>query len=102
VLRELRKRELPLVICTIYEGSFPDPRMQRLAATALTVFNDVILRGAIRAGLPVIDLRLVCGEPADFANPIEPSARGGERIAAAIVRALGAEGEAAQGTRITT
>lgn len=92
VLHELRRHKLPLTVCTIYEGHFPDQRMQRLARTALTVFNDVILRCAIRSGLPVIDLRLVCNEPADYANPIEPSVQGGAKIADAIVRAVAEEG----------
>jgi GDSL-like Lipase/Acylhydrolase family len=100
VLRELRGRGLPLTVCTIYEGNFPDAAMQRLASTALSVFNDVILRTAIRAALPVIDLRLVCGEPADYANPIEPSVQGGGRIADAIVRALGIAG-APRGSLVT-
>ncbi|HST63313.1 MAG TPA: SGNH/GDSL hydrolase family protein, partial [Longimicrobium sp.] len=39
VLRTLRARGLPLTLCTIYEGNFPDARMHRLAITALTVFN---------------------------------------------------------------
>jgi lysophospholipase L1-like esterase len=92
VLHELRKRNLPLTVCTIYEGNFPDARMHRLATTALTVFNDVILRCAIRSALPVIDLRLVCSDPGDYANPIEPSVQGGARIADAIVRALAPDG----------
>jgi hypothetical protein len=76
----------PVGVCTIYDPSYPDPRRQQLAMTGLALFNDVILRLAIARGLPVVDLRLVCSEPADYANPIEPSARGGERIAAAIAR----------------
>lgn len=100
VLRELRKRELPLIVCTIYEGNFPDARMQRLSTTALTVFNDVILRAAIRSASPVIDLRLVCSEPADYANPIEPSVQGGAKIADAIVRALAMDGSTPEGARI--
>ena len=44
---------------------------------------------AIGAALPVSDLRLVCDDPADYANPIEPSVRGGGKIARAIVGALG-------------
>ena len=36
----------------------------------------------------MLDLRLICDEDADFANPIEPSAQGGEKIAAAIARLL--------------
>jgi hypothetical protein len=90
VLRELLGHGLPLTVCTIYEGNFPDTRMQRLAGTALTVFNDAILRHAIRAGLSVIELRLVCSDPADYANPIEPSVQGGAKIARAIARAVGA------------
>jgi GDSL-like Lipase/Acylhydrolase family len=90
VLRELRKRDLPITLCTIYEGNFPDARMQRLASTALTVFNDAILRTAVRAGTQVIDLRLVCCDPGDYANPIEPSVQGGAKIARAIARAVGA------------
>ena len=96
VLRTLRARGLPLTLCTIYEGNFPDARMHRLATTALTVFNDVILRCAIRAGLPMIDLRLVCNEPADYANPIEPSVQGGAKIAQAITLAVAPGGDDAR------
>jgi lysophospholipase L1-like esterase len=81
-------RKLPVVVCTIYNGNFPDLLTQRLASTALTVFNDAILRVAIEARITVVDLRLVCSERADYANPIEPSTRGGAKIARAVVRAL--------------
>ena len=77
---------LPTAICTIYYPRFPDPLIQRLAVTALLVFNDVILREAVAAGIPLLDLRLVCAEDSDYANPIEPSASGGAKIARAIVR----------------
>ena len=102
VLRELRGRGLPLTVCTIYEGNFPDARMQRLAATALTVFNDAILRHAVRAALTVVDLRLVCSDPADYANPIEPSVQGGAKIARAIVKALSVNGAGGPRTEIIT
>jgi hypothetical protein len=49
------------------------------------VFNDCIVRAAFAHGLPLLDLRLICTEEADYANSIEPSARGGEKIARAIV-----------------
>jgi hypothetical protein len=75
---------LPLTICTIYNGNFPDPAYQRLVKTALAVFNDAILRTAIAHRLPVIDLRAICTHPEDYANPIEPSSAGGEKIARAI------------------
>ena len=40
------------------------------------------------AGVPVIDLRLVCTEAGDYSpmSPIEPSVVGGAKIAGAIVR----------------
>jgi hypothetical protein len=33
----------------------------------------------------LIDLRAICTEVGDYANPIEPSVRGGKKIAQAIV-----------------
>jgi hypothetical protein len=88
-VRLLQQRGLPLTACTIYEGSFPDARFQRVAAAAVALFDDAILRTATAAGVDVIELRLVCRAPEDYANPIEPSSVGGEKIARAIVRALG-------------
>ena len=78
-------RRLPTTVCTIYYPRYADPRMQEVAYGGLALFNDCILREAFARGLPVIDLRFVCDEDADFANPIEPSAIGGDKIAAAIV-----------------
>jgi hypothetical protein len=87
---------LPLTVCTIYNGNFPDREFQRIASTALCVFNDVILRVALERSLGIVELRLACREPADYANPIEPSSRGGARIARAILRSvLGSESGAA-------
>lgn len=82
------ERRVPLTLCTIYNGSFPDADFQRIASTALAVFNDAILRVAFERALTVIDLRLVCNEAADYANPIEPSSVGGAKIARVIRKAL--------------
>lgn len=51
------------------------------------MFNDVILRVALEHQVSMIDLRLVCSEATDYANPIEPSGPGGLKIAKAILRA---------------
>ena len=75
--------------CTIYNGNF-EPARARVARTGLMLFNDVILRVAFEHELSVIDLRLICNEPADYANPIEPSGQGGRKIAEAIALAVGA------------
>jgi lysophospholipase L1-like esterase len=77
-------RSLPVVLCTIYDPRFGDRLRQRLAVAGLALFNDVIIREAFARRLPLLDLRLVCSEDADFANPIEPSVQGGRKIAAAI------------------
>lgn len=82
------RRRLPLVICTIYHGNFPDPGYRQRVAFALAGFNDVIIRLALENRLRVLDLRQICRRPEDYANPIEPSSLGGDRIARAIVRTL--------------
>ncbi|APR75335.1 GDSL-lilke lipase/acylhydrolase family protein [Minicystis rosea] len=89
-----------VTVCTIYNGNLGGVQARR-ARIALMTFNDAIFRTAIRAGVDVIDLRLVCTEPADFANPIEPSGSGGRKIATAVARAIGAAGEPARISRLT-
>lgn len=86
-LEAVLQRDLATALCTIYEPWFAEPE-RTLAATALASFNDAILRQAIRHGLPLVDLRLVCREAVDYANPIEPSRAGGAKIATALVRLL--------------
>ncbi len=80
------RERCPPAVCTIYDPRFADPTRQRLAVAGLALFNDTITRAAFSHGLPLIDLRLVCNEDADFANPIEPSVQGGGKIAAEIAR----------------
>ena len=80
---------LPTTLCSIYNGAFGEPEHAARARVALMMFNDVILRVAFEHHASVIDLRLVCNERADYANPIEPSGQGGMKIAKAIVRATG-------------
>ncbi len=91
---------LPLTICTIYSGNFPDPAYRRLVTTALAIYNDAILRVAIAQRLPVIDLRAICTNTADYANAIEPSSVGGEKIARAIAALATGVNFADRATRI--
>jgi GDSL-like Lipase/Acylhydrolase family len=88
MIEAVLRRQLPTAFCTIYDPRYPDPIQRRVATTALAVLNDSIIREAVVRGLPLIDLRLVCSEDSDFANPIEPSVKGGWKIAAAIVSLL--------------
>ncbi|MCW8086878.1 SGNH/GDSL hydrolase family protein [Sabulicella glaciei] len=91
---------VPVAACTIYDPRFLDADRQRRAVTALAFFNDIILRECFLRGVALLDLRLICNEAGDYANPIEPSARGGEKIAAAI--AAMALGDATRGARVVT
>jgi hypothetical protein len=101
MLDSLLATRRPLILCTIYNGNLGAP-MHRLAATALAVFDDAILRVAAERSLTVIELRLVCTEPSDYANPIEPSVQGGAKIARAIARALTSSEAQLRGARILT
>ena len=76
-------------ICTIYNGNL-EPEIATVARVGLTLFNDAILQFAVSRGVTAIELRQVCQEPGDYANPIEPSGRGGRKIARAIAEATGA------------
>jgi hypothetical protein len=95
----VRRLGQPTTICTIYNGNLSGQE-GAAARVALTAFNDVILRVAFEWQVSVIDLRLVCTEPADYANPIEPSSRGGEKIARAIIRSLGLATPTADPSRV--
>lgn len=77
---------IPTAVCTIYYPRFPEAGLQAVAVAALSHFNDRILLEAFRVGVPILDLRLICDDPQDYANPIEPSAQGGQKIADAIAR----------------
>jgi len=83
---------LPLVVCTIYNGNFADQEFQTMARVAVALFNDAILRLSREKSLPSVDLRLVCASAEDYANPIEPSAIGGKKIAREIWRTISSGG----------
>lgn len=96
---------VPVSVCTIYEGLLGfagrpevDEALEAflfgsLSAEALRValslYNDIITRAALARNLPLVELRSVCTEPADYANPIEPSSEGSRKIAAALLATVG-------------
>lgn len=88
-----------MIVCTIYWGNF-EPDFARVARIAIAPFGDAIIRAAVEFGLTVIELRLVCDSAADYANPIEPSSQGGEKIAAAIMRAMTPDSAVGRSARV--
>src|SRR5260221_3148470 len=87
-LKQVLAYSLPTVICTVYYPNFADDAFQQLSSMGLMPFNDCIMRAAITCNIPVVDLRQVCTTPGDYANEIEPSVAGGEKIARAILNAI--------------
>lgn len=87
MIQTLKGLNKNLAVCTVYDCV---PGYEGSPMTALAMFNEVILREAFNAKIPVIDLRLICSEFSDYSeiSPIEPSAAGGEKIVQAIVRLL--------------
>lgn len=85
MLKTVLGKNLPTTVCTIYYPNFSEPIMQKISVAALSSFNDVIIRNAAATNVPVLDLRLVCNEKSDYANEIEPSGKGGQKIAAKIL-----------------
>lgn len=87
MLRRLVALGKPLTVCTVYDSV---PNLSVASRGGLVGFNDVIIRSAFAARLPLIDLRLICTAAADYSalSPIEPSERGGAKIAAAVVAAV--------------
>jgi hypothetical protein len=90
MLRQVLALGKPTALCTIYDAI---PGLGAGERAGLCIFNDVIIREALHAHLPVLDLRAICDDPHDYAamSPIEPSVIGGKKIASALER-LTAEG----------
>jgi hypothetical protein len=77
----------PLMVCTVYDSV---PGLPTELKTALSLFNDVILREAIQHRFPVLDLRMICTDPGDYSavSPIEPSSLGGAKLVGRMVHAM--------------
>ena len=88
-----RSTGLQLTVCTVYDAV---PGLDAATRLALTLFNDVILREAWAQKIDVLDLRAIATDAADYAavSPIEPSAIGARKIAAALAALLRAPADA--------
>jgi len=100
MLKNVLSYGVPTTLCSIYYPRFEKSDndvirnylggknnqvpIKKMAMVGLSVYNDIITKEAFQAGLPLIDLRVLCNDDKDFANPIEPSVIGGKKIAIAI------------------
>jgi hypothetical protein len=76
-----REAGLPTVVCTLVPSRHEDPARRRIAATALAIFNDRIIRQAVAAKLSIVDLRFVCDEETDYATETLLSRAGVRKVA---------------------
>jgi hypothetical protein len=83
MLDGLQKLPVQLIVCTIYTAiPFEEPILRSFGASAIGAFNDLIRERAAARNIPVLRLDHICTEPDDFSavSPIEPSAKGGQKI----------------------
>ena len=100
MLDSVLMHKLPTAVCNIYYPRFfsssldrvisylpmmmDGEKLQQMTMAAETIFNDIIMFEVFKRKLPLIDLRVLCNDDQDFANPIEPSCIGGMKIAKTI------------------
>ena len=86
-LTHLLSFQKPLAVCTVYDAI---PGLGEAEKSALAMYNEIILKEAFIARLPVIDLRLICDDTRDYSalSPIEPSSAGGDKITQVIAELL--------------
>jgi hypothetical protein len=86
LLDRLERR--PVLVLTVYNPCFGgygmDATYQQAAEGAVSIFDDVIQQEAHRRSFDILELRTLFDDQADYANPIEPSAIGGAKLAKAM------------------
>jgi lysophospholipase L1-like esterase len=88
LLDRLAITRAPVMVLTVYNPCFDghgmDASYQQAAEAAVSLFNDVIQQEAHHRSFKILELRTLFTDRADYANPIEPSAVGGEKLAKAM------------------
>jgi hypothetical protein len=85
LLARLALTRRPVLVLTVYDPCFHahgfDAAYQQAAESAMSIINDVIQQEARRRSFEVLELRALFNDQVDYANPIEPSAIGGAKLA---------------------
>ena len=89
IIEELSSQRANLLICTVYEGDLgrTDEFKDVLDSSKIMVssLNDIVYKTAKKYKADVLELREIFISSDDYANPIEPSHIGGEKLAKSIV-----------------
>lgn len=85
LLSKLAQKNRRILVFTIYNPNFAtagnDADYQKAAESGVSAFNDVIQQEALARNCSILELRAFFDAPSDYANPIEPSAAGGAKLA---------------------
>ena len=79
-----------MLLCTVYEGDLESDLLlaeyDKAGQVMLKMHNDTVYYLASKFEVDVLELRNIFTNKEDYANPIEPSHIGGEKLAKAIIQ----------------
>ena len=89
IVKNFASQRANLLLCTVYEGDLgrSEEFKDVLDSSKIMVssLNDIIYKTASRHNAEVLELRNIFTSSEDYANPIEPSHIGGEKLAKKII-----------------
>jgi len=89
IVKNLSEQDSNILLCTVYEGNLLDDSLYSDIAFAskamVSMLNDIIFSTAATYKVDVLELRNIFTNPEDYANPIEPSHKGGRKLATGII-----------------
>ena len=84
IVENLSQQNSYVLLCTVYEGNLMgDPYYSNVAFASkamVSMLNDIIFSTGSTFNVDVLELRNIFTKPEDYANPIEPSHKGGEKL----------------------
>lgn len=90
ILEHLSQYDAKVLLCTVYEGDLESDlllaKYDKAGQIMLKMHNDTVYYLASKFEVDVLELRNIFTYKEDYANPIEPSHIGGEKLARAIIQ----------------
>lgn len=90
ILEHLSQNDTKVLLCTVYEGDLESDLLlaeyDKAGQVMLKMHNDTVYYLASKFEVDVLELRNIFTNKEDYANPIEPSHIGGEKLAKAIIQ----------------
>ena len=90
ILEHLSQYDAKVLLCTVYEGDLESDlllaKYDKAGQVMLKMHNDTVYYLASKFEVDVLELRNIFTNKEDYANPIEPSHIGGEKLPKAIIQ----------------